>query len=106
VLFRCDTLAHAASYYAALLGQGAASAHQSVTPHLDGLVATTLVVAIVFATPLARRIGAWRDRVAATTTLAGSAVQTADVLWLTLVFAASAAMLAANTYNPFIYFRF
>ena len=106
VLFRCDTLAHAASYYAALLGQGAASAHQSVTPHLDGLVATTLTLAIVFATPLARRIGAWRDRVAATTTLAGSAVQTADVLWLTLMFAASAAMLAANTYNPFIYYRF
>ena len=106
VLFRCDTLAHAASYYAALLGQGAASAHQSVTPHLEGLVATTLTLAIVFATPLARRIGAWRDRVAATTTLASGAVQTADVLWLTLVFAASAAMLAANTYNPFIYFRF
>jgi len=44
--------------------------------------------------------------VAATTRLAGGIMQTADILWLTVVFGASAAMLAANTYNPFIYFRF
>jgi len=106
VLFRCDTLAHAGDYYAALFGLGAAASRQPFTPHLDGLVATTLTVGILFATPLAQRVGAWRDRVAATTRLAGGIMQTADILWLTVVFGASAAMLAANTYNPFIYFRF
>jgi hypothetical protein len=31
---------------------------------------------------------------------------TADGAWVVWVFVASAAMLAAGTYNPFIYFRF
>jgi hypothetical protein len=31
---------------------------------------------------------------------------TAEGAWLALVFVASAATLAAGTYNPFIYFRF
>ena len=106
VLFRCDTLAHAGHYYAALLGATRADPlRHPLAQHLDGLVATTLVVAIVFATPLARRIGTWRDRLAVAPGR-GAAVLTADVLWLALVFAASSATLAAGTYNPFIYFRF
>jgi hypothetical protein len=30
----------------------------------------------------------------------------ADVGWTTLVYVAACAVLAASTYNPFIYFRF
>lgn len=106
VLFRCNSLAHAGDYYAALLGATRADPlRHPLAQHLNGLVATTLVLAIVFATPLARRIGAWRDRLAAAPGR-GAAVLTADVLWLALVFAASSATLAAGTYNPFIYFRF
>jgi len=106
VLFRCDTLAHAIDYYAALAGlaQGEVT-RQPLRQHLDGLVVLTLVVATVFATPLARRIGQWRDRVAAAGG-AARAVLVADVAWLGIVLVASAAMLAAGTYNPFIYFRF
>ena len=106
VLFRCNSLAHAGDYYVALLGATRADPlRHPLAQHLDGLVATTLVVAIVFATPLARRIGTWRDRLAVAPGR-GAAVLTADVLWLALVFAASSATLAAGTYNPFIYFRF
>jgi hypothetical protein len=37
---------------------------------------------------------------------AAVAAITAESAWLALVFIASAATLAAGTYNPFIYFRF
>jgi alginate O-acetyltransferase complex protein AlgI len=106
VLFRCDTLLHAIDYYAALFGASTADpVRHPLAQHFNALVATTLVVAIVFATPLARSIGAWRDRFA-DGSMRGTIVLAADVGWLTLVFVASASMLAAGTYNPFIYFRF
>ena len=106
VLFRCDTLAHALGFYAALLGQSHASATlHPIGQHLDGLIVTTLIVGAIFATPLAPRIGAWRDRVSASGGT-GRVVLAADVAWLGVVFVASAAALAAGTYNPFIYFRF
>jgi alginate O-acetyltransferase complex protein AlgI len=106
VLFRCDTLAHALDYYAALAGTTTADPlRMPLAEHFDKLIATTLAIGIVFATPFAREIGAWRDRVA-TTSMRGSFVLLADLSWLALVLVASAATLAAGTYNPFIYFRF
>ena len=106
VLFRCDTLAHARDYYAALLGiAGGDSSRQPLAPYLDRLVLATLAIATAFATPLARTIGAWRDRMS-DRSLRGAIVAVADLSWLALVLAASAATLAAGTYNPFIYFRF
>jgi alginate O-acetyltransferase complex protein AlgI len=106
VLFRCDTLSHAIDYYAALAGATPADPLlHPLAQHFNALVATTLVAAIVFATPLARRIGAWRDRIA-DQSARGTMILAADIGWLALVFVASAAMLAAGTYNPFIYFRF
>jgi alginate O-acetyltransferase complex protein AlgI len=106
VLFRCDTLAHAVGYYAALLGLNSAPHDlHPLAQHLNALVVATLLVGAVFATPLARRIGEWRDRVA-TAPGRGRAVLVVDAAWLAAVFAASTALLAAGTYNPFIYFRF
>jgi alginate O-acetyltransferase complex protein AlgI len=101
VLFRCETLAQAIAYYAALLGnaQGDAARHP-VAEFLDPFVAFTLLVGIVFATPLARAIGQWRDR------QANAVVLGLDVAWLTMVFVLASSFLAAGTYNPFIYFRF
>jgi alginate O-acetyltransferase complex protein AlgI len=101
VLFRCETLAQAIAYYAALLGnaQGDAARHP-VAEFLNPFVAFTLLVGIVFATPLARAIGQWRDR------QANAVVLGLDVAWLTMVFVLASSFLAAGTYNPFIYFRF
>jgi alginate O-acetyltransferase complex protein AlgI len=105
VLFRCDTLMHAAAYYAALLGfSGADPAQHPVAQYANGLLIATLVAGILFAMPLATRLGAWRDR-AMQSSVAAIAI-TADGAWVVWVFVASAAMLAAGTYNPFIYFRF
>jgi hypothetical protein len=61
-------------------------------------------VAIVFAAPLAPRIGRWRDARAARP--GGALVLSLDVAWLGVLLVGAAAFLAAGTYNPFIYFRF
>ncbi|HEY1460178.1 MAG TPA: MBOAT family protein, partial [Casimicrobiaceae bacterium] len=106
VLFRCDTLSHAGAYYASLGGGGAPT--QTKFPllmYLDPLVATTLAVAVIGATPVGRALGHALDRTAPTqrwTTLG----LCGEWLWLALVLIASCSALAAGTYNPFIYFRF
>ena len=106
VLFRCDTLTHAGDYYAALLGFSHGAAQQRpLAEFLDPLVATTIVVAALFATPVARRLGDWRDRLSVQAGT-GTAVLSLDLAWLGAVFVVAAAFLAAGTYNPFIYFRF
>jgi len=107
VLFRCDTIAHAFAYYGALLGRACGSAAQlPLGLYLDPLLATTLVLAVFGATPLARRLGMWRDEISIRDGATGKVVLIADLVWLALVFVASSAFLAATTYNPFIYFRF
>src|SRR2546423_1202781 len=51
VLFRCDTLAHALDYYAALAGTTTADPlRMPLAEHFDKLVATTLAIGLVFAT--------------------------------------------------------
>jgi alginate O-acetyltransferase complex protein AlgI len=107
VLFRCETWPQAIAYYAALVGRGAAdAATHPAAPYLDPLVATTLAAAVVGATPVARLLGRWRDRVAAAGGARATALLALDTAWLGAVFVAAAAWLAAGTYNPFIYFRF
>jgi alginate O-acetyltransferase complex protein AlgI len=106
VLFRCDTLAHAGHYYTALLGfSGADPAVHPLGQYANGLLLATLGAGVLFATPLATWFGAWRER-AMQVPRALPLVITADGAWVAAVFVASAAMLAAGTYNPFIYFRF
>jgi alginate O-acetyltransferase complex protein AlgI len=107
VLFRCDTLAHAVGYFRALSGFAAGDpSRHAVAQFLDPLVMWTLVVATIFATPLARSIGTWRDRVAARGGWTATGVLGADIAWLSCVGVLAGAFLAAGTYNPFIYFRF
>jgi alginate O-acetyltransferase complex protein AlgI len=107
VLFRCDTLSHAAAYYAALAGAGAASAPMHPLPmYLDALVATTLAVAAIGAMPVGRMLGAMLDRGARAGGWIGTAGTIAEWWWLAAVLIASYAGLASGTYNPFIYFRF
>ncbi len=106
VLFRCETFTQALTFYGALVGRAAGDpALHPVAEYLDPLVATTLVVAIVGATPVMRQLGRWRDA-RAKGGVSGALLLTADGAWLATVALASCAWLAAGTYNPFIYFRF
>src|SRR5689334_5086495 len=106
VLFRCDTLEHALGYYAALAGlSGADPTLHPGAQYANPLLVVTLAIGAIFATPVAATLAKSLDRaigVRATEAL----VLGVDSAWLAVVFVASAAMLAAGTYNPFIYFRF
>jgi alginate O-acetyltransferase complex protein AlgI len=107
VLFRCDTLDRALAFYTALLGLGNGDPMQRpVLEFLDPLVATTIVVAVVGATPAAKRLGTWLEQRATASPQMGTVVLAADTAWLVFVLIAATAFLAAGTYNPFIYFRF
>jgi len=107
VLFRCETFTHAASYYAALAGFAHGDPARHPLPEFaNPFILSTLVVAIVFSTPLARQIGRLRDRIAGRAGAIGTLVLGADLAWTSAVFIVSSAFLAAGTYNPFIYFRF
>jgi len=107
VLFRCESLPQAAGYYAALLGfaHGDPLAYP-VARLLDPWVTTTLAAGILGAMPLARVLGAWRERAALPGGAAAAIVHSAEVLLLAAVALGAAALLAAGGYNPFIYFRF
>ena len=107
VLFRCETLTQAVTFYAALAGFAAGDpARQSLLQYVDPFLVATILVAAAFATPLAPRIGRWRDRLAARPGVAANAILTVDFLWVGAVGVMGCAFLAAGTYNPFIYFRF
>ncbi|MCC7328238.1 MAG: MBOAT family protein [Burkholderiales bacterium] len=107
VLFRCETLAQAVGYYSALVGLAHGDAlRRPLAELLDPYVACTLAIGALFATPLARMLGRWRDRVGTRGGLSGVALLGADVGWLAAVFVVASTFLAAGTYNPFIYFRF
>jgi alginate O-acetyltransferase complex protein AlgI len=107
VLFRCDTLAHARAFYAAL-GGGGADTHvkHPLLMYLDPLVATTLVVAVIGAMPVGRALAVAIDRYTPDRRGFATVALFVEWSWLALVLIASCAALAAGTYNPFIYFRF
>jgi len=106
VLFRCDTLVHARAYYRALAGFSPVDpAWHPIGEYVNGLLVATLVAGVVFATPLAPRIAAWRERAMQWPRVRALAIG-GDSAWIGAVFVAASAMLAAGTYNPFIYFRF
>jgi alginate O-acetyltransferase complex protein AlgI len=100
VVFRCDSLGQAASYYGAMIPSGAdpAGVHP-VSLFLDAKVACALVAAAVGSTP-------WLDAVRAR--IDSSSVQWTLLRYVTLnaVLVACAMALASGTHNPFIYFRF
>ena len=107
VLFRCETMQQAIGFYRALLGLGSRDADWiPMSQLLNPLVAATLVVALVGATPVAQVTQRWRDRIAACNGSRAAAVQAVELSWYAALLIFSGAWLAAGTYNPFIYFRF
>jgi alginate O-acetyltransferase complex protein AlgI len=106
VLFRCDTLAHAGAFYRALLGFSTADpALHPLGEFVNALLVAALAGGVLFSMPIAPWMSR-RMQPIASRPLAGPLALTVDGIAMTLVFVAAAAMLAAGTYNPFIYFRF
>jgi alginate O-acetyltransferase complex protein AlgI len=104
VLFRCDTLAHAAGYFGALAGFNDADPLRHPSAEwLDPWTVVTLAVAVVLAAPIAPALARWRD---ARLARGGAVAGALDAVVVTALLLVTTAFLAAGTYNPFIYFRF
>jgi alginate O-acetyltransferase complex protein AlgI len=103
VFFRCDTLGHSLAYFESLMnGQGI----RDISAYWNGILVVVLPAALVGCCPFVRIVNLHWDRLA----MAARPIQVirefAVVAFVTVLFVASAAQLAAGTYNPFIYFRF
>lgn len=97
VMFRSDTMRHAAQYLKRMAGLAApATPAYTLSYYVGNIEATAFAIAILCATPV------FKNMINATGTLKKTAVN----LWWLMLFALSASSIAASTYNPFIYFRF
>jgi alginate O-acetyltransferase complex protein AlgI len=108
VLFRADSLSGAAAMLRAMvgLGQGQPTIYATswyLTPEL--LLA--LAAGVLASTPVAPSLaGWWADREASGRTELGWVPSALSTAALTVLLVASVMLIAARTYNPFIYFRF
>jgi alginate O-acetyltransferase complex protein AlgI len=105
VFFRAETLPQAMDFLRAMAGLSNASGLEHPFPlYADRQVIVALVIGAIAATPIAallkRRIASASGR--ATAVVAGLG----EVAVLATMLLAAAMLLAAGTYNPFIYFRF
>lgn len=100
VLFRADSLPAAGRYIAAMFGFTSVGAGD-ITRFLTPLVITVAAVAAVISFPV---LPAIRNRISGTR--AGAVMRAVSYPAVLLLFALCVMLLAANSYSPFIYFRF
>jgi alginate O-acetyltransferase complex protein AlgI len=106
VFFRAGTFSQAAGYLAAMAGLSPASGlEQPLGLHLTPDVLMALVGGTLASTPLLPVLARWRARRRRAPAFE-AAMSFGGAVGLIVVLAASATLLAADTYNPFIYFRF
>ena len=98
IFFRAETLAHAAGYLSAMVGQSAAAGTaRYIVDYADGETLVAFLVGLIASTPwLAGASRRLRFDLATAASTAGVAA----------VLIVCAVRLANQTYNPFIYFRF
>jgi alginate O-acetyltransferase complex protein AlgI len=114
VFFKASTLTHAVDYLSAMAGFGnGMGIRYSTGIYLNAQVQLVLVAAVFASLPLIPFLSALRDRFAwreYQRSWRGWLVEPAfaftPVVMLLLLLVVSAMLLAADTYNPFIYFRF
>jgi len=105
VFFRADTLAGAQAMLGAMAGLASpAASTPSVALVLDAEHVLAILAGIVGSMPWAPALRRWIDRQPSVALQAGATVGTLVGMMTMLV--ATAMLLAAGTYNPFIYFRF
>ena len=105
VLFRSATLGDAGRFLTAMSGLGTGSGLEYHTGlYLNPELVLILAAGIVGSTPVLPALARWRARLESTGP--GIAVEAARLLGLGAILWGSALLMAAGTYNPFIYFRF
>jgi alginate O-acetyltransferase complex protein AlgI len=115
VFFKAETLSQALALLGAMIGlaQPSAAAYQPLI-NLNAEVVLMLLVGVVACLPVLPLLARFQDSLLAAPRLARgrlalawqTAVAFTPVAALAFLFLASAMLLAAGTYNPFIYFRF
>jgi alginate O-acetyltransferase complex protein AlgI len=105
VLFRADSLSHAATFVSAMAGYATASGDvPTALLSLEPVESLALLAGVVGSVPWIAHV---QGRVRASAhPVSSAAFAYADAAALLLVFVASTLTLASGTYNPFIYFRF
>jgi alginate O-acetyltransferase complex protein AlgI len=105
VFFRAESLRQAGGYLAAMAGFATGSGlEQHVGLQLNAIVALALAAGALGSAPLLPRLARWRRDIA--TMEVRALVEAGRLAGLAVLFVASAMLMAAGTYNPFIYFRF
>jgi len=109
VFFRADHLATAVSYLGAMVGLHG-TRWAALAEYLPGDVVLATLVGVVGSAPIVPMLARLREGLGARPESRAARLymgwELAAVGATALVFYASAALLAAGTYNPFIYFRF
>jgi alginate O-acetyltransferase complex protein AlgI len=112
VFFRADSLPHAFAFLQAMVGRSAGQGFAyNPAMYLNTELLLALFVGVLGSMPLLPALGKWMERALAEREGTSAAtlelgVRVLSFATLILVFVASAALSAAGTYNPFIYFRF
>ncbi len=107
VIFRCNTLSQCTGYFGALIGLG--SPRHVFGDFCNREVALTLLVAIPACLPVLPWIAEWQARLAQRRRLAPileGVYSMAGIIALNTLLFGAAVRLSAETYQPFIYFRF
>jgi alginate O-acetyltransferase complex protein AlgI len=110
--FRTDSLLHAAVYLPAMFGFTAATGKEAhIMQYLNTEIILTAIAGIIFSTPIAPYLSRFRRRSVASLSetsapLVEGVLSLGEVAAYIFLLVLSAAWLAGNTYQPFIYFRF
>ena len=113
VFFRADSLSHAMSYLQAMIGLGSGTGVEfNFDLYFSPGLALVMAAGCLGSTPLVASLSRWcGERVVKARSEWNAAVWEGSLGFaraaaLMLILTASAAMMLASTYNPFIYFRF
>jgi alginate O-acetyltransferase complex protein AlgI len=112
ILFRADTMSQAVAFIGALFGLGRGRNliyHPAL--YIDTQLVLALIAGVIGSAPILPLLGRLRSRVSSPATgpiqtLLGHGFVLTELASLSLLFLMSSMLLAAGTYNPFIYFRF
>lgn len=112
LFFRAESLPQAMAFLKAMVGLGTGDGvTYAVAQFVDHHAVMVMLIGVLGSTPMWRVAGVWYEN--ATQTMRGgkavlieSAGQTARLAVLMLVLVLSSLLVAAGSYNPFIYFRF
>jgi alginate O-acetyltransferase complex protein AlgI len=107
VFFRANTLPHALSYLAAMAGlSGADTQLYHLSLYLNPMVVAALAVAVAGSTPIVPRATEWVLAQTSGRSALEICSRSLGLVALGAIMLASCLLMAAGTYNPFIYFRF